>query len=52
MAQPTQTAITGSRSQMNSPITTARMAKTIQISLTKVSGKPGQRAPARRVSHN
>ncbi len=28
------------------------MAKTIQISVTKVSGKPGQRAPARRVSHN
>ena len=32
-AQPTQTATTGSRSQMKSPITPAMMANTIQISV-------------------
>ena len=53
MAQPTQTAMTGSRSQTKRPMTPAMMAKTIQISVKKApaSGQGG-RAAAGRVSHN
>ena len=53
MAQPTQTAMTGSRSQTKRPMTPAMMAKTIQISVKKTPAT-GQavRPPSGRVSHN
>ena len=49
MAQPTQTAMTGSRSQTKRPMTPAMMAKTIQISVkaTPASGQAVPRRPAR-----